>query len=157
MTVQLVRALEILDSRGNPTVMAEVTLSSGETDCAMVPSGASTGSKEALELRDQDPKRYMGKGVLKAVAHVNSQLADAIIGQPIDDLEALDEKMLSADGTDDKSNLGANAILAVSMALAKVKAQKMQQPLYVALNSGQTMCLPVPMMNVFKRWGTCRQ
>ena len=118
---------EILDSRGNPTVEAEVVLESGVTGRAAVPSGASTGVREAIELRDKDPKRYGGKGVLKAVEHVNTELADAVIGLEATDQAFIDRKMIELDGTDNKSRLGANAILAVSMAVARAAAEERHQ------------------------------
>lgn len=115
-----VRGFEILDSRGNPTVAAEVVLSDGARGFAASPSGASTGSREAIELRDGDPKRYLGKGVMKAVGHVNGELAKLLVGQASQDQAALDQRMIELDGTPNKARLGANAILAVSLALGKV-------------------------------------
>lgn len=147
-SIQAIEALEVFDSRGNPTVQAIVKLKCGAQGSAMVPSGASTGSKEALELRDQDPNRMMGKGVTRAVSFVKEDLANRLVGQPIDDLKALDQIMFDVDGTHDKSRIGANSILAVSMALAKAKAACQNKPLYQILNDGQTMRMPVPMMNV---------
>ena len=117
-----VRGFEILDSRGNPTVAAEVVLSDGARGFAASPSGASTGSREAIELRDGDPKRYLGKGVMKAVGHVNGELAKLLVGQASQDQAALDQRMIELDGTPNKARLGANAILAVSLALAKAAA-----------------------------------
>ena len=139
---------EILDSRGNPTVEAEVVLESGVTGRAAVPSGASTGVREAIELRDKDPKRYGGKGVLKAVEHVNTELADAVIGLEATDLAFIDRKMIELDGTDNKSRLGANAILAVSMAVARAAAEETGMPLYRYFGGMGAVELPVPMMNV---------
>lgn len=139
---------EILDSRGNPTVEAEVVLESGVTGRAAVPSGASTGVREAIELRDKDPKRYGGKGVLKAVEHVNTELADAVIGLEVTDQAFIDRKMIELDGTDNKSRLGANAILAVSMAVARAAAEETGMPLYRYFGGMGAVELPVPMMNV---------
>lgn len=139
---------EILDSRGNPTVEAEVVLESGVTGRAAVPSGASTGVREAIELRDKDPKRYGSKGVLKAVEHVNTELADAVIGLEATDQAFIDRKMIELDGTDNKSRLGANAILAVSMAVARAAAEETGMPLYRYFGGMGAVELPVPMMNV---------
>ena len=139
---------KILDSRGNPTVEAEVVLESGATGRAAVPSGASTGVREAIELRDKDPKRYGGKGVLKAVEHVNTELADAVIGLEATDQAFIDRKMIELDGTDNKSRLGANAILAVSMAVARAAAEETGMPLYRYFGGMGAVELPVPMMNV---------
>ena len=147
-TVENVKALEILDSRGNPTVQVTVTLSDGAQGTAGVPSGASTGSREALELRDGDKGRYLGKGVTKAVANVNDKLAPALKGKAIDDLAALDKIMLDMDGDDFKKNLGANAILGVSLALAHAKAASLKKPLYEVLHNTTGYTLPVPMMNI---------
>ena len=147
-TVANVKALEILDSRGNPTVQVTVTLSDGAQGTAGVPSGASTGSREALELRDGDKGRYLGKGVTKAVANVNDKLAPALKGKAIDDLNALDKIMLDLDGDDFKKNLGANAILGVSLALAHAKAASLKKPLYEVLHNTTGYTLPVPMMNI---------
>lgn len=121
-TISKIEGLEILDSRGNPTVQVSVSLSDGATAIAAVPSGASTGSREALEMRDGDKNRYLGKGVSKAVGHVNNELAQLLVGQSIEDLKALDQKMLELDGSENKDKLGANAILGVSLALARAKA-----------------------------------
>ena len=139
---------EIFDSRGNPTVEAEVYLESGVVARAAVPSGASTGVREAIELRDKDPKRYGGKGVLKAVEHVNTELADAVIGLEATDQAFIDRKMIELDGTDNKSRLGANAILAVSMAVARAAAEETGMPLYRYFGGMGAVELPVPMMNV---------
>ena len=128
--IESVRALEILDSRGLPTVAAEVTLSDGAVGGAMVPSGASTGAHEAVELRDGDKKRFLGKGVLKAVANVAGELAKAVKGLDAGDPSALDAKMIAVDGTENKGRLGANAILAVSMAAARASAASAKLPLY---------------------------
>lgn len=147
-----IRAREVLDSRGNPTVEADVLLDNGMVGCACAPSGASTGSREALELRDKDPSRYLGKGVLKAVGNINSQIRTALLGHDAADQAALDKVMIDLDGTHNKANLGANAILAVSLAAAKAAAQANHMPLYawIAKLNGSTdlMSLPVPMMNI---------
>ena len=139
---------EILDSRGNPTVEAEVTLSSGVMGRAAAPSGASTGEREAIELRDGDKQRYLGKGVTKAVGHINQQIAEIVVGRDSSDQPGLDQAMIELDGTDNKSNLGANALLAVSLASAKAAAIEAGQPLYRHLGGEQANLLPVPMMNI---------
>lgn len=139
---------EILDSRGNPTVEAEITLSSGVVGRACVPSGASTGSREALELRDKDPKRYLGKGVRTAVEHVNNELRSAVMGQDPYDQEKIDNIMIELDGTDNKGRFGANAILAVSLAVARAASIDAGLPLYKYLNKNGPYLMPVPMMNV---------
>lgn len=139
---------EILDSRGNPTVEAEVELADGSVGSAAVPSGASTGEKEAVELRDGDKHRYGGKGVLRAVAHVNAEIADAVRGLDASEQQAVDAAMLAADGTPNKANLGANAILAVSMAAARAAAVSHGLPLYRYLGGVNAVLLPVPCMNV---------
>ncbi len=139
---------EIIDSRGNPTVEAELTLASGARGRAAVPSGASTGSREAIELRDGDPQRYHGKGVLKAVANVNSELRAALLGRDADDQAGLDARMIELDGTEGKSRLGANALLAVSLANAHAAALDAGQPLYRYLGGQRAPLLPVPMMNI---------
>ena len=143
-----VYAREILDSRGNPTLEVEVFLESGAFGRAAVPSGASTGEREALELRDGDIARYLGKGVLKAVDNVNSRIADEIIGMEADDQVGIDMKMLELDGTEFKSNLGANAILGVSLAVAKAAAEEAGQPLYKYIGGAGARELPLPMMNI---------
>ncbi len=146
-----IRAREILDSRGNPTVEADVILKSGALGRAAVPSGASTGSREAIELRDNDPKRYGGKGVRKACAHVNGEIRQALLGKDARDQAGIDRAMIALDSTPTKSRLGANAILAVSLATARAAATASSQPLYRYLNglSGSVpMQLPVPMMNI---------
>jgi enolase len=143
-----VRGRQIIDSRGNPTVEADVVLESGLVGRAAVPSGASTGSREAVELRDGDMKRYGGKGVLKAVAAVNGALRAAVMGMNPQDQAALDEKMIKLDGTDSKSNLGANALLAVSLASAHAAAMDQGLPLYRHLSGKGDLTLPVPMMNI---------
>ena len=141
-------AREILDSRGNPTVEADVLLESGVMGRAASPSGASTGSREAIELRDGDPKRYLGKGVSKAVEHVNTEICEAIIGVDATEQSFVDKTIIDLDGTDNKSRLGANAILAVSMAVAKAAAEESGLPLHRYLGGAAPMAMPVPMMNV---------
>ncbi len=143
-----VKAREILDSRGNPTIEAEVLLDSSYLGTAAVPSGASTGSREAIELRDGDPDRYLGKGVLKAVQNVNEEIGPEIIGFEAIDQSGIDQFMIDLDGTENKSRLGANAILAVSMAVAKAAAAESELPLYRYLGGVSAFLLPVPMMNV---------
>ena len=143
-----IHAREILDSRGNPTIEVEVTLASGFVGMAAVPSGASTGENEALELRDGDKKRYMGKGVLKAVENVNQIISKEIIGMNALDQVAIDQKMLKLDGTKTKSKLGANAILGVSLAVAKAAAFYHDMPLYRYIGGTNAKVLPVPMMNI---------
>ena len=143
-----IRGREIIDSRGNPTVEADVVLHSGIVGRAAVPSGASTGSREAVELRDGDPKRFGGKGVLKAVAHINGAIRDLLLGVDAQDQARLDGRMLEADGTEFKSNLGANAILAVSLASAHAAARDKGLPLYRHLSGPGDLTLPVPMMNI---------
>ncbi|MDC0404013.1 phosphopyruvate hydratase [Porticoccaceae bacterium] len=147
-----IRAIEILDSRGNPTVQADVILESGIVGTAAAPSGASTGSREALELRDGDKARYLGKGVLTAVNNINTTIRDLLVGSDAADQRALDNAMIAADGTDNKANFGANAILAVSLAAAKAAAQAKGVPLYAHIaelngTAGQ-YSMPVPMMNI---------
>ena len=141
-------AREILDSRGNPTVEVEVYLESGVMGRAAVPSGASTGEREALELRDGDKSRYLGKGVLKAVTHVNEVITDALLGWEASDQSGIDRKLLDMDGTDFKSNLGANAMLGVSLAVAKAAAEEAGLPLYQYLGGTNAKELPLPMMNI---------
>ena len=141
-------AREILDSRGNPTVEADVLLESGVMGRAAVPSGASTGTKEAVELRDGDKQRYLGKGVLKAVEFVNTEIAEAIIGLDAMEQAFIDHTMIELDGTENKSRLGANAMLAVSMAVAKAAAEESGLPLYRYLGGASRMEMPVPMMNI---------
>jgi len=148
VAITSVQAREILDSRGNPTVEVDVTLADGSMGRAAVPSGASTGIREALELRDDDKSRYGGKGVLKAVANVNDAIAPAIKGMDATDQVAVDGKMLELDGTDNKGKLGANAILGVSMAVARSAALATQTPLYVHLGSAASNLLPVPCFNI---------
>jgi len=141
-------AREILDSRGNPTVEVEVYLESGVMGRAAVPSGASTGEREALELRDGDQSRYLGKGVLKAVTHVNEAISEALVGWEGSDQTGIDRKLLEMDGTDFKSNLGANALLGVSLAVAKAAAEESGLPLYQYLGGTNAKELPLPMMNI---------
>lgn len=148
ITIVDIKGREILDSRGNPTVEADVILSSGVLGRACVPSGASTGSREALELRDGDAKRYLGKGVLKAVGHINNELREALLGADPTQQAALDQLMIKLDGTENKSKFGANAILAVSMAIARAAALEAGLPLYRYLGGDGPFLMPVPMMNV---------
>ena len=148
MKIHDIIAREILDSRGMPTVAADVILENGVTGSASVPSGASTGVNEALELRDGDPKRYFGKGVLNAVANINEIIAPALIGKSVLDQAAVDRIMIDLDGTDNKSRLGANAILAVSLAVARAASISMGLPLYKYLGGTNANILPVPMMNI---------
>ncbi|MBN1307290.1 MAG: phosphopyruvate hydratase [Chitinispirillaceae bacterium] len=148
MLIQSVRAREVLDSRGNPTVEALVELECGAVGSAMVPSGASTGEKEAVELRDKNPKRYGGKGVLKAVKNVNETIEPALLEMPADEQRTVDAAMISLDGTPNKSKLGANAILSVSLACARAAAEALEIPLYRYLGGVNASLLPVPCMNV---------
>ena len=147
-TIEAVIGREVLDSRGNPTVEVEVILDDGAWGRAIVPSGASTGQHEAIELRDGDKSRYNGKGVLKAVANVNGPLADAVIGMDATDQRALDLAMIELDGTPNKSKLGANAILGISLAVAKAAAASVGLPLYRYIGGVEAHILPVPMMNI---------
>ena len=147
-TVSGVRAREVLDSRGNPTVEVDVTLSDGSWGRSAVPSGASTGANEALELRDGDPSRFRGLGVLAAIGNVRDRIAPAVVGHRPLDQQEIDRLLNELDGTPDKSRLGANALLAVSMAVARALAKSGRQPLYRHLNDGAPMTLPVPMFNV---------
>jgi len=146
--IESIYAREILDSRGMPTVEVEVALRGGAIGRAAVPSGASTGSREALELRDQDPKRYLGKGVTKALANVNEAIAGHLVGEDADDQAYIDHLLIEMDGTPSKKNLGANAILGVSIALAKAAAEAHALPLYRYLGGAGARTLPVPLMNV---------
>ena len=148
MKIEKIHAREILDSRGNPTIEVEVTLENGVMGRASVPSGASTGENEALELRDGDKARYGGKGVLKAVENVNNIIAPALRGDNVLNQRAIDYKMLDLDGTPTKSNLGANAILGVSLAVAQTAAKALNMPLYRYIGGTNTYVLPVPMMNI---------
>lgn len=147
-TIESISALEILDSRGNPTVEVEVVLMDGAWGRAAVPSGASTGIHEALEMRDGDKKRYLGKGVAKAVANVNGQISDALFGWDASEQKDIDAELLALDGTKNKSKLGANAILGVSLAVAKAAANSFGMPLYRYLGGVYAHVLPVPMMNI---------
>ncbi len=148
MIIEKVHAREILDSRGNPTIEVEVTLECGVIGRASVPSGASTGENEALELRDGDKKRYGGKGVLKAVANINEKIAPVIVGMSVLEQRAIDMAMIKLDGTKTKSKLGANAILGVSLAVAHAAASYLDIPLYRYIGGTNTYVLPVPMMNI---------
>ena len=143
-----IRAREILDSRGNPTVEADVILETGVVGRAAVPSGASTGQREAVELRDGDKARYLGKGVLKAVLAVNGELRDAVIGMDATDQQGIDAKLIAVDGTPNKARLGANALLAISMATARAAANDAGLPLYRYLGGASATTMPVPMMNI---------
>ena len=146
--IESIKALEIIDSRGNPTVRAQVTTVSGITAAAAVPSGASTGEREALELRDNDAARYGGKGVLQAVANINTDIADALRGFPVEGQSGIDQIMIGLDGTPNKGKFGANAMLAVSMAVAQAAALEQKLPLYAYLNPSHEYQMPVPMMNI---------
>ncbi|MDF1515337.1 MAG: phosphopyruvate hydratase, partial [Anaerolineae bacterium] len=146
--IEDIRAREILDSRGNPTVEVEVLVTDGSLGRAAVPSGASTGVHEALELRDGDKSRYLGKGVLEAVANVNDAIAEQIVGWDVVDQKGIDEMMIALDGTPNKANLGANAILGVSLAVAKAAAEYVGLPLYRYIGGTFAHTLPVPMMNI---------
>ncbi|MDO8953421.1 MAG: phosphopyruvate hydratase [Gammaproteobacteria bacterium] len=148
VTIKNIIGREILDSRGSPTVEAEIELSSGVKAIAAVPSGASTGSREALELRDHDAKRYFGKGVLKAVGHINTEIRSALIGKDVFDQEGIDKLMIELDGTPNKAKFGANAILAASLAVAHAAAKEANKPLFQYLNKDGKFCMPVPMMNI---------
>ena len=148
LEIESVIGREILDSRGNPTVEAEITLADGTVARGCAPSGASTGEFEALELRDGDKSRYLGKGVTKAVENINTVIADAVVGMDASDIYAIDAAMIKADGTKDKSNLGANAILAVSIAACRAAAASLDMPLYRFLGGVNGNRLPVPMMNI---------
>src|SRR4051812_22375988 len=146
--IAAVRGREILDSRGNPTVEVDVVLADGTLGRAAVPSGASTGAHEAVELRDGDKARYLGKGVTRAVANVNNALAKVAVGRDPADQAGLDRALIAADGTENKAKLGANAILGVSMAAAKAAAASHALPLYRYLGGSNARVLPVPMMNI---------
>lgn len=148
MQIANIKGREILDSRGNPTVEAEVILTNGEVGRASVPSGASTGSREACELRDKGEARYAGKGVRQAVTHINEEISQALKGFSVIEQDKLDARLCEIDGSVNKAQLGANAILAVSLASARAYANAIKKPLFVALNQGQLMSMPVPMMNV---------
>ncbi|MGH2448368.1 MAG: phosphopyruvate hydratase, partial [Chloroflexota bacterium] len=146
--IEAVVAREILDSRGNPTVEAEVVLVSGAVGVAAVPSGASTGAHEAVELRDQDPKRYGGRGVLQAVGNVNTEIAEALVGMEAEDQVEVDQRMLDLDATPNKARLGANALLGVSLAVARAAALEQEIPLYRYLGGPFGDTLPIPMLNI---------
>ena len=148
MKIQKINAREVLDSRGNPTVEADVTLNNGVVGRAIVPSGASTGQREALELRDGDKNRYLGKGVLKAVNFINTEINSALQGMEISSQKIIDQTMIDLDGTEIKSRLGANSILAVSLACAKANAKSQNQSLFRSFNFSDSFQLPVPMMNI---------
>ena len=148
-------AREVLDSRGNPTIEVEVYTESGAFGRGMVPSGASTGEHEAIELRDEDKGRYLGKGVLKAVENVNDIIADAILGFDVRDQLAIDKTMIDLDGTPNKEKLGANAILAVSIAVAHAAADYLDIPLYQYLGGFNAKTLPTPMMNIINGGSHC--
>jgi enolase len=148
MRIVNIRGREIIDSRGNPTVEADVELEDGTIGRAAVPSGASTGTREAVELRDGDPLRFLGKGVLNAVQHVNGELRDSLVGREAADQAGIDRRMLELDGTDNKSRLGANALLAVSLATAHAAAGCQKLPLYRYLGGDDAVVMPVPMMNI---------
>ena len=148
MYVKKLQGREILDSRGNPTIEVDVILDNGYIGRASVPSGASTGSQEAVELRDGDPHRYEGKGVKKAIAHIHQSIASMLIGQSVSDQVELDRRLCALDGTTNKSNLGANALLAVSLACARARALSLGEPLFIALHQNKPMVMPIPMMNV---------
>ena len=158
LTIKYIKARQILDSRGNPTVEADVILESGHAGRAAVPSGASTGAGEALELRDGDKERFGGKGVLKAVWNVNNKISDVLIGNSAEDQRKVDQLMLELDGTDNKSNLGANAILAVSLAVAKAvaHAKGLRFYEYVAELAGTQNVPPNANDECHERWRTCR-
>ena len=147
-TISNIRAREALDSRGNPTVEVNVALSDGAWGRALVPSGASTGANEAVELRDGDPSRYMGRGVLKAVANVHDKIAPALRGANANDQRKIDETLLELDGTPNKASLGANAVLGVSLGVARAASASAGQPLYMQFNDGEPITLPVPMFNI---------
>ena len=148
MTIKKIIAREVLDSRGNPTVEADVILTNGVLGRAIVPSGASTGQREALELRDGDKNRYLGKGVLKAVNFINTEISESLKGMDVSNQKAIDHKMIDMDGTDTKSRLGANSILAVSLACAHANAQNKNQSLFRSFDFSETFQMPVPMMNI---------
>ncbi|OGV36824.1 MAG: phosphopyruvate hydratase [Legionellales bacterium RIFCSPHIGHO2_12_FULL_35_11] len=148
MRVVSIKGREILDSRGNPTVEVDLVLDNGAMGRASVPSGASTGSLEAAELRDNDKNRYLGRGVLKAVENINNTIANALQNKEISSQDELDSTLCELDGTKNKARLGSNAILAVSLAFARAHAKSQNIPLFVSLNQGEKMCMPVPMMNI---------
>ena len=148
--IEQIRGREVLDSRGNPTVEVEVLLHRDIKGCAIVPSGASTGVYEALELRDQDKKRYGGKGVLKAIKHVNEEIAKELHGMDVTKQQAIDEALLCLDGTETKKRFGANAILGTSLACAHTAANYYKMPLYRYVGGVSATLLPMPMMNILK-------
>lgn len=148
MKISKIKAIELLDSRGNPTVGACVSLEDGSEGYSIVPSGASTGENEAVELRDNDLKRFFGKGVQKAVQNVNTKINDALVGQDVFDQTNIDQIMIKMDGTENKSNLGANAILSVSLSVAKAAANSKGIPLYQYVNNGKGHIMPMPMVNI---------
>src|SRR5271168_2237957 len=148
LNIEFIQARQILDSRGNPTIEVDVVLEDGTLGRAAVPSGASTGEHEAVELRDQDPKRYQGKGTRKAVQNISKKIAPVVTGMQADDQNAIDKKMIELDGTPNKGKLGANAILAVSMAAARAAANAADLPLYRYLGGAAANVLPLPMMNI---------
>jgi len=148
MKIKRINAREVLDSRGNPTVEADVILKNGVFGRAMVPSGASTGQREALELRDGDKNRYLGKGVTQSVNNINNEINHALVGMRISNQQAIDQKMIDMDGTETKSRLGANSILAVSLACAHANANNNKQSLFCSFDFSETYLLPVPMMNI---------
>ena len=148
MKISKIYAQEVLDSRANPTIKASVVLENGTIGSAIVPSGASTGKREALELRDGDKARFGGKGVLKAIANVNEQICEALVGFNVFNQQNIDDAMLKLDGTPNYSNLGANAVLGVSMAVARAAANALNIPLYRYLGGANARVLPVPMFNI---------
>ena len=148
MKIKKLQGREILDSRGNPTIEVDVVLEGGEFGRASVPSGASTGRREAVERRDTALTRYAGRGVQQVVRAINQEISQHLVGFSVEDQSALDKKLCDLDGTENKARLGANALLAVSLACARARAEALKLPLYLALNQGETMCMPVPMMNI---------
>src|SRR5210317_1517699 len=148
VSIKEIKSREILDSRGNPTIEADCLLTDGSFGRAAVPSGASTGEFEAIELRDGDKGRYLGKGVLKAVANINGEIRDALLGKDASNQGLIDQIMIDLDGTENKDRLGANALLAVSMAAAKAAASQAGLPLYRYLGGNDATIMPVPMMNI---------
>ena len=146
--IKAIQAIEVIDSRGNPTVYSEVLTESGHVGKAMTPSGASTGEREAIELRDNDQNRYFGKGVKSAIANVNGPISETLLGQDVLDQHLIDTLMIDLDGTVNKSKLGANAMLAVSMAVAHAAAATQGKPLFASLQSKESYIMPVPLMNV---------
>ncbi|MCD6392266.1 MAG: phosphopyruvate hydratase, partial [Planctomycetes bacterium] len=146
--IKSVKGRQILDSRGNPTVEVDVLLENGVLGRAAVPSGASTGENEAVELRDGEKNVYLGKGVLKAVAHVNNELAELVTGMDATEQAAIDQAMIDADGSPNKGNFGANAVLGVSLAVARAAANAVGKPLFAYLGGEEAVTLPVPMMNI---------